>query len=210
MARRLGAAHVHLGANSGQRLSAGDRHRARRLLPWQGTRQSRVLPFLTSSVQLVYISCRTCRCHKRHARAGWSARSVTSEVGWCGNGDAADPLDAVCCSTRCTLTRGAGASSWRPLCPSTGCRASSRTCLWWWSRRGCLPMPSCCTSWSPCGYAALHLSQFSFCAEICVHMQHAGNIGPALPHSKTCLQSSMQLKLSVAVDTFSSRCNVTC
>ena len=43
VARRLGAAHVHLGADPRQRLPAGDRHRARRLLPWQGTRQSRVL-----------------------------------------------------------------------------------------------------------------------------------------------------------------------
>ena len=55
VARRLGAAHVHLGADPGQRLPAGDRHRARRLLPWQGMRQSRVLPFVISSVQLVYL-----------------------------------------------------------------------------------------------------------------------------------------------------------
>ena len=68
---------------------------------------------------------------------------------------------------RCTLMHGDGASFWRALCPSIGCRGSSHTC--WWSswRLGSSPMPSFCTSWSLCGCATFHF------AEAVCHNPHA-------------------------------------
>jgi hypothetical protein len=168
VARRLGAAHVHLGADPRQRLPAGDRHRARRLLPRKGTRQSLVLSFFIS---LAHSLGRICHCHTRHAhcvaaRRVWHKRSL---LVW-QRLEQLTPLMYVCCSTRCTLTRGAGASSWRALCPSTGCRASLPTCWWWSWKPGCLPTPSCCTFWSPCGCAAS-------CTLLPPHLHALGNKG---------------------------------